>query len=326
MADILLRVHSRSGRSRFSLRGRATLSDLKVLIAERLHVPPEKQLLSTEERGQLTGLNSSSLSSLGISSGTVINLDAEAEIPLSESLKPQLPSLSSQDSSEPSNPDHVHIRKCTHGPNQRCINCLTRDDAKNREEGKTEPTKKDSSWLCRHAPEGKCINCLKDDFVAGIKHQSFEHFMSTRRSKCQHPLSSKCPNCMPPNEVSYKTNLQCTKHPPWPASICNSCMPPTAVLARQPFRHVDYMELMNVSEVTNFVQYWQESHSMLQRVGFLYGYYAEDPNYPDGVRAIMETIYEPPQVGDMNGFQILEDPFMHVADAIAGALELEKIG
>lgn len=83
---------------------------------------------------------------------------------------------------------------------------------------------------------------------------------------------------------------------------------------------------MNVSEVTGFVKHWNQSHSMQQRVGFLYGYYAEDPNYPDGVRAVVETIYEPPQIGDMNGFQLLEDPEMVIADTIAGALELEKIG
>ena len=29
-------------------------------------------------------------------------------------------------------------------------------------------------------------------------------------------------------------------------------------------------------------------------MGFLYGYYAEDPNYKNGVRAIVEAIYEPP--------------------------------
>lgn len=29
-------------------------------------------------------------------------------------------------------------------------------------------------------------------------------------------------------------------------------------------------------------------------MGFLYGYYAADPNYQNGVRAIVEAIYEPP--------------------------------
>jgi len=29
-------------------------------------------------------------------------------------------------------------------------------------------------------------------------------------------------------------------------------------------------------------------------MGFLYGYYAADPNYKDGIRAVVEAIYEPP--------------------------------
>jgi len=63
---------------------------------------------------------------------------------------------------------------------------------------------------------------------------------------------------------------------------------------------------MNSTEMNSFVNYWQNK-GMQQRGGFLYGYYAEDPNFPDGVRAVVETIYEPPQIGDMNGFQFLDD-------------------
>ena len=33
----------------------------------------------------------------------------------------------------------------------------------------------------------------------------------------------------------------------------------------------------------------------------MYGYYAEDPDYKQGVRAIVEAIYEPPQIGNISG-------------------------
>ena len=179
--------------------------------------------------------------------------------------------------------------------------------------------------MCRHGPEGKCVNCIKDNFVAGIKHESFDHFMAARIAKCQHSNEAKCPNCLPPAEMSYKVK-QCNKHAPWPAGICNSCMPNTAVLARQSYRHVDYVELMNVKEITEFVKFWQSNHSLEQRGGFLYGYYAQDPNYPDGIRAVVECIYEPIQNGDMNGIQFLDDPYAYYADLIASELQLEKIG
>ena len=61
-------------------------------------------------------------------------------------------------------------------------------------------------------------------------------------------------------------------------------------------------------------------------MAFLYGYYAEDPNYKGGVRAIIEAIYQPPQVGDISGFQILEDEYEYHVNQIAEALTLEKIG
>jgi hypothetical protein len=32
---------------------------------------------------------------------------------------------------------------------------------------------------------------------------------------------------------------------------------------------------------------------MEQRRAWLYGYYSEDPNYPEGVRVNIEAIYEP---------------------------------
>jgi nuclear protein localization family protein 4 len=42
-------------------------------------------------------------------------------------------------------------------------------------------------------------------------------------------------------------------------------------------------------------------------MAWLYGYYSEDPNYPEGVRVNIEVIYEPPQVGEINGVNELED-------------------
>lgn len=84
---------------------------------------------------------------------------------------------------------------------------------------------------------------------------------------------------------------------------------------------------MNFEEVQNFVSDWQQNLCMRQRVGFLYGYYSSDPNYPDGVRVNVEAIYEPLQEGDINGFHILSDPREeeHVM-RISGRLGLECVG
>ena len=65
---------------------------------------------------------------------------------------------------------------------------------------------------------------------------------------------------------------------------------------------------------------------MEQRMGYLYGYYSEDRNYPLGVRINVEAIYEPPQIGQMEGYVELDDPGIHKVDMIAVSLGLERVG
>ena len=61
-------------------------------------------------------------------------------------------------------------------------------------------------------------------------------------------------------------------------------------------------------------------------MAWLYGYYSEDPNYPEGVRVNIEALYEPKQIGEINGVEPLEDPFLNKVDMIAGARSLERVG
>ena len=83
---------------------------------------------------------------------------------------------------------------------------------------------------------------------------------------------------------------------------------------------------MNTQEISNFVNYWMQLGCSIQRAGIVYGYYAEDPNYKGGVRAIVEAIYEPPQKGDVSSFEFLPDDSQGLVDMIAEAAGLERIG
>ena len=83
---------------------------------------------------------------------------------------------------------------------------------------------------------------------------------------------------------------------------------------------------MNIEELQGFVTYWQGKGCMEQRVGYLYGYYAQDPNYPDGIRAVIEAIYEPQQIGDLNGFQVLHDEGENTANYLADMMRIHRIG
>lgn len=86
------------------------------------------------------------------------------------------------------------------------------------------------------------------------------------------------------------------------------------------------MSFRNYAEIGSFVGAWQQTGMYEQRMGWLYGYYSEDPNFQDGIRVNIEAIYEPPQVGDVKGVQPLDDPFRTQADIIAEGLTLERVG
>jgi len=98
------------------------------------------------------------------------------------------------------------------------------------------------------------------------------------------------------------------------------------VLTRQPYRHIDYVSFQNHKELRKFISFWQRTGYYEQRMGYLYGYFSDDPNYPEGVRCNIEAIYDPPQIGDQHGVQELDDPNKHKVDMIASALGLEKVG
>ena len=99
--------------------------------------------------------------------------------------------------------------------------------------------------------------------------------------KCKdlHPSDARCHNCLPPTQISYKLKKDCKNHAPFPLGLCTKCVPPTANLTRQQYRHVDYVQFMNFNEIKNFMESWSSNFGV-QKVGYLYGYYSRDPNYP----------------------------------------------
>lgn len=104
-------------------------------------------------------------------------------------------------------------------------------------------------------------------------------------------------------------------------------IPPAATLKHQAYRHVDHVEFMNVKEMDQFVRYWRQTLDMQQeRAGWLFGYFREDSHYPSGIRAVVEAIYEPPQVWESGNIVFLDDPFLVTAKTVAASLGLEVVG
>lgn len=169
---------------------------------------------------------------------------------------------------------------------------------------------------------------MDTQFVQNTKHISFDTYLSELKLKCKgvHPPTARCNYCTPLTEISYKVKTDCKNHAPFPQAMCNKCLPPSILLKRQEYRHVDFVEILNTQEIGKLVQYWTQKDFSEQRMAYLYGYYAEDPNYKEGVRAIVEALYEPPQIGDYNDVTVKPDDKEVNANLIANALGLEKIG
>ena len=85
-----------------------------------------------------------------------------------------------------------------------------------------------------------------------VKHQSFDNYIAAQRLKCKmkHLPHQKCQDCIVEKDVSYKVKYDCPNHKPFPLGMCQRCLPPTVILNRQNYRHVDYVSFMNAKEIS----------------------------------------------------------------------------
>lgn len=198
-------------------------------------------------------------------------------------------------------PKKTHLTsKCSHPETSKCLHCM-----------QTPNYKGNIKYNCNHPENVKCPNCANKDIIEDAKHINFDEYLNKRKAKCKgtHGDTGKCNNCTPPLDIVYKMDVNCRNHEPYPKGLCVKCMPPAVVLSRQPYRHVDYVSFMNSEDLQSFVQTWQKKDCLIQQVGFLFGYFAEDPNYSNGIRAVVEYLYIPPQKGDHDSSIVLQQKF-----------------
>ncbi|KAI4839742.1 nuclear protein localization protein 4 [Plasmodium brasilianum] len=292
MSGIIVRLRCEIGLYRIEVDKNKKLIDLKKKIEELLNVPTEKQeLFLLENPNEALSDDACTLSTYKIQNGSIVQLRSKVK-PIANKKREER-----NEGMKGSNPSKTSLQN--------------------------EPVSKNSYF------EEKSQKKMVNDDKGGTDFNGKKEIDNKSNKKSENEPNFK--------SFDYFLKLRGYNTTDLPLNLAYKSVylikgqfnkiPLSITLKHQEYRHVDHLELMNVEEIKNFVNYWCFTNNMFeQRAGWMYGYYKEDTHYNLGIRAVCECIYEPPQINENNKIKLLSDDFIDSVDLIAERLGLERIG
>lgn len=337
---MILRFQSREGQFRLHVEPTTDISTILGDVQEKLpkNVVASSITISPKPHGAdsrpIQSLKGVTFGRLGLTHGTQIYLDFRQDEPSANGHAAPANRLSGREVAPEESASSVAIPQVS-APSiiknpWETVKQSALDDRLDQKDGKI-PRKMDPR-MCKHGPKGMCEYCsplepydksyLEEKKIKHLSYHSYLRKINQGKNKYESATSY-----MPPlTEPYYRVNPNCPSgHAPFPKGICTKCQPSAITLQPQEFRMVDHVEFANPEIVNSFLNFWRNSGGA-QRIGFLYGHYEEYEVVPLGTKAVVEAIYEPPQVDEVDGVTLGDWEDEAAVDEVAAMCELQRVG
>ncbi|KAI7265160.1 Nuclear protein localization protein [Hortaea werneckii] len=336
---MILRFQSREGQFRLNVESTTDISTILPDVQEKLpkDVVPSSITISPKPHGAdsrpIEALKGVTFGRLGLTHGTQIFLNFEQDAPATNGHSEPANKLNGQEVKPDQNGSIALPSNSTPGLVKNpweTVKQMPLDDRLDQQDGKIH-RKKDQK-MCRHGPKGMCDYCMpiepySKDYLEEkkIKHLSYHSYLrKLNQGKNKYESGS---SYMPPlSEPYFRVNPNCPSgHAPFPKGICTKCQPSAITLQPQEYRMVDHVEFANPEIVNSYLNFWRNSGGA-QRLGFMYGHYEQYDVVPLGTKAVVEAIYEPPQVNEVDGVTLGDWENEQSIDEVASLCGLERVG